>query len=61
MSMETNTKGIRKRTRYSEAVKREVVEAVFKGNLSEKDARSKYGISGHSTILRWSLNTKVLK
>jgi transposase-like protein len=38
---------------YSESLKREVVIQVQSGQISKEEARRKYGIRGHSTILKW--------
>lgn len=38
---------------YSESLKREVVRAIQLGLLSKEEARKKYGIRGHSAILKW--------
>lgn len=38
---------------YSEAFKREVVLIVQRGQITKEEARRKYGIKGHSTILKW--------
>ena len=38
---------------YSETFKREVVFMVQSGQISKEDARRRYGIKGHSTILKW--------
>jgi transposase len=38
---------------YSESLKREVVHAIQLGILSKEEARRKYDIRGHSTILKW--------
>ena len=38
---------------YSETFKREVVLLVQSGQISKEEARRRYGIKGHSTILKW--------
>ena len=38
---------------YEESVKKEVVYLVQSGQISKEEASRKYGIKGHSTILRW--------
>jgi len=38
---------------YSEKLKREVVFQVQSGQLTQSEANRKYGIKGHSTILKW--------
>lgn len=38
---------------YEESVKKEVVRLVQTGQISKEEARRKYGINGHSTILKW--------
>lgn len=38
---------------YEESLKREVVFLVQSGQLSKEEARRKYGIKGHSIILKW--------
>jgi len=38
---------------YSLAFKLQVVEEVEKGYLTYKQAQAKYGIQGHSTVLKW--------
>ena len=38
---------------YSESLKREVIFLVQSGQTSKEEARRKYGIKGHSTILKW--------
>lgn len=53
MDTETCTKYIKSYGYYSEATKLEVVGAVTSGKLSQEEARSKYGVKGHSTILKW--------
>ena len=53
MDTGTCTKNIRSYGCYSEALKLEVVAAITSGKLSQEEARSKYGIKGHSTILKW--------
>jgi len=37
---------------YSESLKREVVQ-VQSRQITKEEARRKYGIKGHSTILKW--------
>ena len=39
--------------RFSEALKRHVVREVESGRISQSAAARKYGILGHSTILKW--------
>ena len=43
----------RKWVPFSEATKREVIEAVVSGRMKQKEARIKYGIKGETTILKW--------
>ena len=38
---------------YSDSLKREVVLQVQSGQISKEEARKKYGIKGHSIILKW--------
>lgn len=38
---------------YNESLKREVLFEVQSGQISKEEARRKYGIKGHSTILKW--------
>lgn len=38
---------------YSEAFRLEVVEAIVGGKLSQREACSRYGIKGHSTVSKW--------
>ena len=38
---------------FSDSFKREVVVQVTTGQLTQAEAKRKYGINGHSTILRW--------
>jgi transposase-like protein len=38
---------------FSERLKREVVFQVQSGQLTQVEANRKYGINGHSTILKW--------
>lgn len=38
---------------YEESLKREVIALVQSGQLSKEEARRKYGIRGHSIILKW--------
>jgi transposase-like protein len=38
---------------FNESIKREVVYLVKTGQLSQKQANIRYGIRGHSTILKW--------
>ena len=53
METVTGTKNIRSYNNYSEALKLEVVEAIVGKKLSQAEACSRYGIKGHSTILKW--------
>ena len=53
MDTVTGGKNIRSYVNYSEALKIEVVEAVTGGKLSHSEACSRYGIKGHSTVLKW--------
>ena len=53
MDTVTCTKNIRSYGNYSEALKLEVVEAIIGRKLSQAEACSRYGIKGHSTILKW--------
>lgn len=53
MDTVTCTKNIRSCGNYSEALKLEVVEAIVGKKLSQAEACSRYGIKGHSTILKW--------
>ena len=39
--------------RYSDCVKRSIVEEIEKNGLSIEDCRRKYGIGGSSTIQKW--------
>lgn len=39
--------------RYTEAFKRHVVGEVERGSISQSEANRRYGILGHSTILKW--------
>jgi transposase-like protein len=41
------------RGRYTEALKRYVVSEVESGKMSQVEANERYGILGHSTILKW--------
>jgi len=41
------------RGRYTEAMKRYVVREVEAGKISQAEASQRYGILGHSTILKW--------
>ena len=41
------------RGRYSEALKRYVVREVESGKMSQVEANERYGILGHSTVLKW--------
>jgi len=41
------------RGRYTEALKRYVVKEVECGRMSQVEANERYGILGHSTILKW--------
>jgi len=38
---------------YSEALKRYVVDEVERGKMNQVEANERYGILGHSTILKW--------
>ena len=38
---------------YNEFLKRRVVREVLSGELTQSQANLKYGIRGHSTILKW--------
>jgi len=38
---------------YNEVLKREVICLVQSGNLTKAEASRKFGIKGHSTILKW--------
>jgi transposase-like protein len=38
---------------YTDSFRREVVGLVLSGQLSKEQARRKYGIKGHSTIMNW--------
>jgi len=38
---------------YSEVFKRELVHLVKTGQVTKEEARRKYGIKGHSTVLKW--------
>jgi transposase len=38
---------------YSESLKREIIFQVQSGLISKEEARRKYGVNGHSTILKW--------
>ncbi len=42
-----------RRGRYTEALKRYVVREVESGKMSQVEANERYGILGHSTILKW--------
>jgi transposase-like protein len=42
-----------KRARFTEAFKHHVVREVESGRISQSEANRKYGILGHSTILKW--------
>ena len=42
-----------KRGRFTESFKIHVVEEVESGRISQSEASRKYGILGHSTILKW--------
>lgn len=42
-----------KSARYTEAFKRHVVGEVESGRTSQSEASRRYGILGHSTILKW--------
>lgn len=39
---------------YTEVFKMQIVREVEGGKITQEDARRRYGISGHSTILKWS-------
>jgi transposase-like protein len=39
--------------RYTEAMKRHVVWEVETGRISQAEANRRYGILGHSTVLKW--------
>jgi len=41
--------------RFTEAFKRHVVGEVESGRISHSEANRRYGILGHSTILKWCL------
>ena len=41
------------RGRYTEALKRQVVREVETGRISQSEACRRYGILGHSTVLKW--------
>lgn len=53
--MSTRTKASVKRTQrdYSLSFKLSVIDAVEKGDLSQREAKEQYGIQGKSTILVW--------
>ncbi|MCU0338112.1 MAG: hypothetical protein MUF12_09690 [Sediminibacterium sp.] len=53
--MATQDKDFRKRTQkdYSLAFKLQIIAEVEKGQLSYKQAQTKYGIQGRSTVLVW--------
>lgn len=53
MDTVTGMENIRSVSNYSEALKMEVIEAVMSRKLSKTQACSRYGIKGHSTILKW--------
>ena len=38
---------------YSEEFKLKVVHEVLRGEISKETCREKYGIKGHSTVLKW--------
>jgi transposase-like protein len=38
---------------YSESIKNEVIHLVQSGLLTKEEASRRYGIKGHSTILKW--------
>jgi len=40
-------------SRYTEAFKRQVVWEVETGRISHSEANQRYGILGHSTVLKW--------
>ena len=39
--------------RFTEAFKRHMVREVESGRISQSEASRRYGILGHSTILKW--------
>lgn len=41
------------RGRFTEALKRHVVREVESGRISQSEACRRYGILGHSTVLKW--------
>jgi transposase-like protein len=45
--------GLKQQFYYTEAFKHKVVQEVLEGKISKADARRKFGIPGHGTILRW--------
>ena len=53
--MENQEKGYKKRSQkdYSYSFKLQVVEEVERGELSQSQARKKYGIQGASTVRKW--------
>ena len=42
-----------KGTRYGEVFKRHVVEEIEAGRITMAETRRRYGILGHSTVLKW--------
>lgn len=40
-------------TTYEESFKRQVVAEVLTGQISKEEARRKYNIRGHTTVLKW--------
>ena len=38
---------------YSESLKREVVFQVLSGQITKSEANRKFGIQGHTTVLKW--------
>jgi transposase len=41
---------------YEDSLKRKVLDDIQSGNISKEEARRKYKIRGHSTILKWFRN-----
>jgi transposase-like protein len=39
--------------KYTEAMKRHVVWEIERGRISQTEANRRYGILGHSTVLKW--------
>jgi len=39
--------------RYTETLKRHVVREIESGRISQSEAMRRYGILGHSTVLKW--------